>query len=90
MKEVGGMNALRDKHGFLRESTQPKYLDKIFNSVIKEIRFDVDKYGAVVIPFISKERYSSTSGELETQEWQISKHDRNIELRTDGRLHGRI
>ena len=38
MREVGGMRDLRDKHGFLRESTQPKYLDKIFNSVIKEIR----------------------------------------------------
>jgi hypothetical protein len=87
MKEVEGMSALRDKHGFLRESTQPKYLDKIFNSIIKEIRFDDDKYGAVVIPFLSKERYSSTTGGLETQEYTLSKHDRNITLRDDGQLH---
>ena len=87
MKEVGGMRDLRDKHGFLRESAQPKYLDKIFNSVIKEIRFDVDKYGAVVIPFISRERYSSTTGVLDSIEYQISKHDRNIELRDEGVLH---
>ena len=87
-KEIEKLDKLKDKHGFIQESAQPKYLDKIFNSIIKEIRFDVDKYGAVVIPFINKERYSSTSGELETQEWQMSKHDRNIELRTDGRLHG--
>jgi hypothetical protein len=87
MKEVGGMSALRDKHGFLRESAQPQYLDKIFNSIIKEIRFDVDKYGAVVIPFISRERYSSTTGGLEMDEYKISKHDRNIELRDEGVLH---
>ena len=87
MKEVGGMPVQRDKHGFLRESTQPKYLDKIFNSIIKEIRFDDDKYGAVVIPFLTKERYSSTTGGLETQEYTLSKHDRNIALRDDGQLH---
>ena len=86
-KEIGKLGKLKDKHGFIQESAQPKYLDKIFNSIIKEIRFDEDKYGTVVIPFLNKERYSSTTGGLETQEWQISKHDRNIELRTDGRLH---
>jgi len=71
----------------IRESSVPKYLDKIFNSVVKEIRFDVDKYGAVVIPFISKERYSSSTGGLETQEYTLSKHDRNTELRDGGMLH---
>ena len=71
----------------IRESSVPKYLDKIFNSVVKEIRFDVDKYGAVVIPFISKERYSSSTGGLETQEYTLSRHDRNTELRDGGILH---
>ena len=90
MKEVGGMTALRDKHGFLRESTQPQYLDKIFNSIIKEIRFDEDKYGAVIIPFINSERYSSTTGALEHEEYQLAKHDKNVRLRTGGLLHQQI
>ena len=87
MKEVGGMRDLRDKHGFLRESIQPKYLDKIFNSIIKEIKFDAGQHGAVIIPFISRERYSSTTGVLDRIEYQIPKHDRNIELRDEGVLH---
>jgi len=86
-KEIKKLGELKDKHSFIRESVQPKYLDKIFNSIIKEIRFDVDKYGAVIIPFISSERYSSTSGALEHEEYRLSKHDRNIELRDEGILH---
>ena len=87
MKEVGGMRDLRDKHGFLRESVQPKYLDKIFNNIIKELRFDAGQHGAVIIPFISRERYSSTTGVLDSIEYKIPKHDRNIELRDEGVLH---
>ena len=40
MKEVGGMRDLKDKDGIISESTQPNYLDKIFNSLIKELEFE--------------------------------------------------
>jgi len=77
----------KNSYPFLTESTQPKYLDKIFNSIIKEIKFDGGQHGAVIIPFISRERYSSTTGVLDRIEYQIPKHDKNIELRDDSVLH---
>ena len=54
MKEIEKLKGLKDKQGFIRESVQPKYLDKIFNSLTKEIRFDDDKH-VVIIPFIDNE-----------------------------------
>jgi len=85
MKEIEKLKGLKDKHGFIRESAQPKYLDKIFNSLTKEIRFDGDKH-VVIIPFIDSENYSMESGELELGEYSMENHN-TLALRNDGSLH---
>jgi hypothetical protein len=88
-KEDDHINDLLKKDlivGKIRESIEPNFLNKIYNSVIKEIRFNEDKH-AVIIPFITSEDYNIDSGEIEYGEYKLFNHDINLMLRDGGLLH---
>jgi len=88
-KEDNHINKLMKKNlivGRIRESTESNFLNKIYNSVIKEIRFD-DIKSEIIIPFITKSDYNIDSGELEYGEYKLLYHDKTLFLRDDGVLH---
>ena len=88
-KEDNHINKLMKKNlivGRIRESTESNFLNKIYNSVIKEIRFD-DIKSEIIIPFITKSDYNIDSGELEYGEYKLLYHDKTLFLRDNGVLH---